>query len=615
MSTEVANFTKILVDTRDITGSIVRFSKEKSIPIEDIDFDIKQIYTVVESIQTGDAITYKILDGDRVPEAVYTSGEVILKQFFQIMIRPVDKTDKSKLLLAITADRNYMSISVVIKKGSVITKTPATQGYLYNEINKRLAKSGILIMLFEGDLKNTIELFTEKLLERTVIRNDIKIQVSKCPYYIPTIDDKINFLFLEKQEQPEQSESVYDRGFIISAEAGELLVEYTKPKKGISSINCRGEFIEAPEPIVVNEPKFITGQGSIERQEDQQRILFYATKPGNVSYENNKLEINDSVQLQQINFRKTGSVVIPEDKDVSLNVTEENPVIDAIGPNMTVQSNEVHIKGSVGNDAKIIANICTIAGTTHASTYINAKDATIHSLKGTLEAEKAVIERLEGGTIIAEFVELNNCSNGTVTAKAVKIRNLGSLNTITASELIEIDEISGTDNKLIFKSAITKADTELVEKLNGELKVYQEEVDGLYEIFKKAIKQIEDNKESSLKIKAVLDEDKKHGRISLNSFTAKYALFVKYVENAKEIKNRLFKAETNLKTVQHLLDNVYGKILNAKVVCSGGWKNFQTIIFKVSDKKEYRYSPEKDQFIPTIGLKKISETEYIIAGI
>ena len=317
----------------------------------------------------------------------------------------------------------------------------------------------------------------------------------------------------------------------------------------------------------------------------------------------------------EINFRKTGSIIIAEDKDVSVNVMEENPVLDAIGPNMTVQSKEVHIKGSVGNDARIIATTCSVDGTTHSTTYISAKEANINSLKGILDAELATVNKLEGGIITAETVTIGSCSNGSITAKTVKIKSLGSLNTIIASELIEIDEIVGTDNKLIFETAVTKADKELVERFTKEGKVLKDEIEELSEQFRRALKQVEDNKESSLKIKSILDEDKRIGRTSLNSFVAKYSLFVKYIESAKQIKAKLTKAQVEYKSIENLLDSVYCKILNSKVTNNGIWKNFQTILFRIGDKKEYKYSPEKDQYIPSIGLKKISETEYVVASL
>ena len=615
MTEENASFTRILVDTRDISGALVRFAKERSISIEDIDFDIKQVYTVVESIQTGDAITYKLLDGDKVPESVYTSGEVVLKQFYQILIRPADKTDKNRLILSLTADRNYMSVSVIIKQNSTIINSIDVKSYLYNEINKKMARSNLLIMLLEDELIKNLNVFIEKLpKDKITLKSDVRILAAKCNYYVPTIDDKINLYFADKQDEQERDENMYDRGFVMSAEGGELLAEYTKPRKGVSSINCRGEFIEAPEPIVANEPTFTITE-RIDKQETEHKILYYALKPGNVLLEDNKLDIVGTVKLMEINFRKTGSIIIAEDKDVSVNVMEENPVLDSILPNMTLQSKEVHIKGSVGNDARIIATTCSVDGTTHSTTYISAKEANINSLKGILDAELATVNKLEGGIITAETVTIGSCSNGSITAKTVKIKSLGSLNTIIASELIEIDEIVGTDNKLIFETAVTKADKELVERFTKEGKVLKDEIEELSEQFRRALKQVEDNKESSLKIKSILDEDKRIGRTSLNSFVAKYSLFVKYIESAKQIKAKLTKAQVEYKSIENLLDSVYCKILNSKVTNNGIWKNFQTILFRIGDKKEYKYSPEKDQYIPSIGLKKISETEYVVASL
>ena len=234
MTEENASFTRILVDTRDISGALVRFAKERSISIEDIDFDIKQVYTVVESIQTGDAITYKLLDGDKVPESVYTSGEVVLKQFYQILIRPADKTDKNRLILSLTADRNYMSVSVIIKQNSTIINSIDVKSYLYNEINKKMARSNLLIMLLEDELIKNLNVFIEKLpKDKITLKSDVRILAAKCNYYVPTIDDKINLYFADKQDEQERDENMYDRGFVMSAEGGELLAEYTKPRKGV----------------------------------------------------------------------------------------------------------------------------------------------------------------------------------------------------------------------------------------------------------------------------------------------------------------------------------------------------------------------------------------------
>jgi hypothetical protein len=612
MSEGSSGFTRIMVDTRDIDGSLEKFSRERNIPLSEIDFEIQQVYTIVESIQSGDTVTYKLLDGDKVPTTVYTSGEVILRQFFQIIIKPFDKEDKNKLFFSLAADKEYMNVNISLKQNSVIVKDQNTKKYLLNEINKKLARSKILILLFDKDLSYALDILIQKLPQKVVLKNDIRFSVAKCPYYVPTVNDKINLYFQEKQESQEY-DNQYDRGMFVSTEPGELLIEYIKPKKGISSINCRGEFIVAQEPTNLNEPKFRITE-AIERKEDEDKTYFFALKPGRVVFEYDTLDILGKVEVQEINFRKTGSILISEDKDVALSVMEENPILDAIGPNMTVQSNEVHIKGSVGNDAKIIAKICSIDGTTHSTTYINAHEATINSLKGILDADTATINKLEGGIIRAETVILNSCSNGNVVARTVKIHDLGSLNTITASELIEIDTISGTDNKLIFEAAVTKADKEMLERYTNKVEELKQELDPLYAKFREAIRKVEDNKESSLKVKAVLDEDKKLGRTSLQSFVAKYSLFVKYVENARDIKAKMTKVETELKSAEGLLQNYHEKILRAKVTNNDIWRNFQTIIFKLG-KKEYKFSPEKDKYIQTIGIHKISDTEYDIAGI
>jgi len=615
MPEEVGSFTKVLVDTKDINQTLNFFAKEKNIPLEAIDFEIKQVYTIVESIQTGDSITYKTLDGDRVPQSVYTSGEVLIRQYFQIIIKPYEQDPRARLIIALSADKNYMKISAILKKGTAFKKYDGLAKAIYNEINKKLAKSKLIIHLFEEDLQEQIATLLSKAPEVVVLKNDVRLFAAFCKNYVPTLDDSIRFLFLEKHASAEAGspQDMYNRGFIMDAAAGDILIEYTKPKPGVSSISCQGQFIEALAPSNIHEPNFAITE-SIVRQEDDAKIYFVAAKPGNIYFDGQKLDITGNLQVQEINFRKTGSIVISEDKDVALNVTEANPVVDAIGPNMTVQSNEVNVKGSIGNDAKIIANICTIEGTTHSTSHITAKTAKIHSLRGILDAENAEIERLEGGSVHAQTVDIGTISNGIVVAKRIKIKNLGSQNVLTASELIEIDEITGTDNKLIFAIAATNSDKEEADRVSAKIQEVSAVYEEIFEQFRRATKKIEENKETALKIKTLIDQDKKSGRAPLESFTTKYNMFIEYVNNAKEIKSKLVEVKDELTALQASLNHIYEKILNARVVNYSAWKNFQTIIFRMGT-MEYKYNPEKDSVQSSLGLQKVGEDEYVIGAV
>jgi hypothetical protein len=612
----VTTFPKVLVDTKDINQTISSFAKEKKVPLENIDFEIKQVYTIVESILTGDSVTYKTLDGDRVPLSIYTSGEVLLRQYFQIIIKPYEENPKAKIAIALSADKNYIKISATLKKGTTFRKHDGLAKIIYDEINKKIARSKLIIHLFEEDLKEQIAALLDKAPELVTLRNDVKLIGAHCKYYAPSYDDKIHFLFLEKQELVSSgtTEDMYNRGFTMATSAGDILIEYSKPKQGSSCINCQGHFLEAPVPSNLNEPKFSITQ-SIVRQEDAEKIYFAAGRSGNIYFDGQKLDILGNVEVQEINFRKTGSIVISEDKDVALNVMEADPVIDAIGPNMTVQSNEVNVRGSVGNDAKIIANICTIDGTTHSTTHIVAKTAKIHSLKGILEAGHADVERIEGGNVHAETINIGTISNSFVLAKRIKIKSLGSQNTLTASELIEIDEISGTDNKLIFETAATKSDKEEAEKLSEKIEELTKLYETVLEQFKRSSRQIEDNKETALKIKLLIDDDKKKGRAPLESFVSKYNMFINYVNNAKEIKSKLIEVKNELTALHSSLNHIYEKIINAKVKNNTVWKNFQTIIFRLGDNKEYKYNPQKDTKQEIIGIQKIGEDEYVIGAV
>jgi hypothetical protein len=75
--------------------------------------------------------------------------------------------------------------------------------------------------------------------------------------------------------------------------------------------------------------------------------------------------------------------------------------------------------------------------------------------KGYLEAKEVKIDRLEGGEIVADIVHIGYANSGKIRAKKIYITNLGSNCHITASSLIDISTILGSDNKFVFEPAAT----------------------------------------------------------------------------------------------------------------------------------------------------------------
>ena len=68
--------------------------------------------------------------------------------------------------------------------------------------------------------------------------------------------------------------------------------------------------------------------------------------------------------------------------------------------------------------------------------------------------------------------------------------------------------------------------------------------------------------------------------------------------------------------IRHDLATFEDKLLDARLVNHGVWRNFQTIIFKTDgNEKEHKYIPIEGAKIREIGLYKISDSEYSVGEI
>jgi hypothetical protein len=609
MDTQKSAFVSYEVETEDVVKSIAEYAKKHDVDAKKIDFAIVSVSTVAFNGMDKSIVIFDTTRGEPIPHELFMDEHIRIYQKLLILIKELE-LQPVKLDISLSADKLFTKILATIKKESKIIYYPNLDRYIYEEINKRLAKHKVLINIFENDLKRQIDDFIKKVKDGGKIDEDYKLTVAESLDFIPSEDDKIIFYFEEKRKINEEKPDFYNRGFIVDVSEGEILAEYKKPKTGRSGRDTRGYFIKVHEPKNSNEPKFsVTENVKVETTPSITRYI--AAKQGYVAFDGSVLDVQEELKVQEISFRNTGSIVVDQDKDITLDIEESNPIVDAIGSNMTAKASEVIVRGSMGDNSAVYADRAQVKGLTHSTSKVFAKDAEIATHRGYLEAKEAKIERLEGGTVIADIVHIGHANSGKVVAKKVYITNLGSNCHITASTLIDITTVLGSDNNLVFEAGAMPSEKELFKKAIEKEKQLSKLFNEKHDEFRKLIRVVEENKESAMKVKQMIDQDIKKGFPPREAFVLKYKQFTQMLVNARAIKEEFDEIKTSLDDVSHEVATFEDKLLEARLVNHGVWRNFQTVLFLAhGGRKPCKFIPVEGSKAKEIRLFKLSDTDY-----
>ena len=171
-----------------------------------------------------------------------------------------------------------------------------------------------------------------------------------------------------------------------------------------------------------------------------------AKQAGYITLEGSTYIIKSELDVDTIDFKSTGSISSGKDSEVTLSVKENDSQKDAIGENMEVEVSEIDIKGNIGPNAKVSARRATVEGQTHISSEIDADDLTINVHKGLAIGDNITITRLEQGIVEGKKVTIAQAAGGEISAKDIEIGICASYVKATASRLIEIQKLQGSEN-------------------------------------------------------------------------------------------------------------------------------------------------------------------------
>ncbi len=609
-------FLGVIVKCDNVTEELKSISAKKDVALGDLDFDILDYRTFVK-LDSASALeewgSEKLQELDK--EGILLNRDLEIRQRYEIRVKKFDKNE-FKINIQLSGNKSLSRVIATIKKEPRLRYSSDLQKNIYEEINKKKLRAGLLIGLWEGELIKNIERVVAKIRVNGSLNEDVELTICKCLEPLPTVNDKLIHHYKTKNQQnvvDTKTDRVdySQRGFITGVKKGDLILEYIKPKHGLSGRNCKGVFLEALEPKKENEITFkISEKISVEDKES--RTLYYAQENGYVLFEDDKLDISEELEVNEISFKSTGSVNAGSGSDVKINITEKDALRDAIGPSVKVEAAEVIVSGNVSGGAEVKAQRVKIGGQTHQQCKIIASESAIINLhKGYVKAKEVHVSKLENGIIEADVARVVFAMGGVIKAREIYIDTLNSYTQLTASKIIEIQKAKGQDNKIVIDAlSVESVQLELdklrklISDLEDDIRKIDREIDVKTEIILKNRRPVESVKQNILALK------EKGLKIPVGLID-RVRQFQKIIEESNSLKSDLEAKEKKKEDLIYEVDKIQNGVFNAKVVSKEGWREHNEIRFKlINPPIDVPYIPKPHDVV--VMLKEAGDGEFFI---
>ncbi len=372
------------------------------------------------------------------------------------------------------------------------------------------------------------------------------------------------------------------KNFLVPVSKGKVLIEYFKPTRGQEGYDVYGKVIPQDVGVVIedlNDVKF--NPDSIEKVEEGRLIKLISKKDGVIIYKNGTYDIDTTVSVDRVDIKTTGNLDADKDVELEIGSMGGDSVEDTIAAGMKVKAKKVTINGDVGPKAVIEADEVTIKGSLHQDAKVIAEKAVISICRGHVEANEVEIDLAEHAKIVSKNSTLINKSVASkILSPKVEIKEvMMSSNVTTSSESIVINRIEGGNNVISIQPLnlpwIREKYKELCVKreyakaiLKTKKKEYEEKTD----IFAKEKQRYDSIKKTLVKLKEEKKEIPKPLMIVVKKFKESLEALKKTEEEYEQIKQELNKIENEITE----LENSYKK---GHIIIKGRINSGNKVIF------------------------------------
>ncbi|NPA82734.1 MAG: DUF342 domain-containing protein [Epsilonproteobacteria bacterium] len=606
-------FDNVTLETENILNTIKDVARSQKVNPSLLDFDILDYKTFYKDDTKSDAQWQELTKNNIVnldKEKFFLNPSIYLKQIYNITIRKKEPKEHFTLDLTVAVNKLFTKVTVNIKKSDNIHYYSKLEQDLLDEINKKKVKAGIMLGVFEGSLSREVKKIVYKIKMDKMLKEDQSFLA--CEGFEPerSIDDRIIFHYKSKFKKEDENGRVdhTKKGVILPVNKGEVIIEYIKAKKGVNGRNCKGKFIRVKEPVE-RYKDMIEVTENIEVKEEEDRILYIAKKNGYVNQiKRGVYDIGDKMEVGVVNLKSTGSIEAGTDTDVKLHIKDKSVFNDAVGPGMQIESSHINIQGNVGSGAVLKANDLVIGGQTHQNSKIFTKTGKINVHRGKVEGKEILINRLEGGYVEADVVKISQAVGGHIKAKKIIVKQLMSNSKLSASKLIEIKELKGSDNKFFIDPTVER---DFVQKRDDIKKEIERIKNLLKTLPQKGLQKqalIDKNRDTIESIKKKIAEYEALNRKPPATFTDKVEKFEKLKESYEKIQEQIRENRELLAQKEKELVDLQKSIFKARVVVHSPWTDFNEVTFRlITPPKNLTYYPDKGEDVKIVYLKPKDE--------
>lgn len=615
-TTESSEFKSIIIDTINVMKELKNIAIANHIKPTDLSFKILKISTFYsddksEDNEMGEEEMKLVLD-----DAFLLNPIIKFKQRYRVEIFKIEKAEDIDILPQITlsGNKSLTKIIATVAQSHDVKYTSKLEQAMIDDIQIKKIKAGVLLGIRDQNMYKEVKKIVSSIRINGILDQAQSFVVCQGVDEILPVNDDLIYYY-KKKINAKSTDGKVDyskRGFVLAVEKDECIVEYIKPQMGIPGRNCRGLFIPVKEPKKTNEiPIGITA--NVVKKENETSVKYIANRGGYVNFDKGTFDIQDQMEINEISFRSTGSIDANITSNIKINIKEKDILKDAIGAGMSVETTELVVQGNIGSGARIKAKVVEIGGQTHQSAYIESDKITIAVHRGEANGKEIEIDRLEGGKVIGDVVHVKQMIGGEIIAKIVKIDVLISNGKITASEIIEIQELKGNNNKLFIDPSVTKEFNEQILSINKKISVLEEELKAYPRQLGAKKDMIEKNKPTAEMVKTKILELKKNGVEPPITLFAKVKDFQEKVVEYNALLQTYKDKKEELHEFRNSLNQVQTKVFTAKIINHSPWKEFNEIKFKlISPPRDITYNPKERETAREIMLKDSGNGEYKI---
>lgn len=557
----------------ELTNYANRYRKD----INNLDFKVLHYETMI----TKDGMSQTLLEHELevFNDDKFFNDDMEIKQIYEIEI--IDKIfplidfkiGTNKNLTKVVANFNAINYEDKLELAELIEN-------IRDLINKKFIKAGLLLGIREFTFQEQLVKMLKAFENKQIVEASIVLAKGIEP--INAINSETKLYYKDKKVDENAKIDYSQRGFINAISKDELIIEFIKPIKAVNGKDLKGNIINATNSNIINEPDFKVSE-NIRMLEDDLSIKYYANINGYVTfvYRDKLYDIKDSVSVQAVEFKTTGSIDAGINKDITLNVDEQDYLKDAIGANLSIEVSTLNVKGNIAQNSVVKAKIANIGGQTHSKSKIYAKKINIEVHRGYCEGEDIEVNRLENGVIVGKNVRVKHALGGKIIANKVMIDTLTTNTTIEVSDIAVVKECLGENNKFLVSASKSPIIVKSLEKTLGQLAEVNKNLLSLPKIIDSKKSIIDANKDSIMQIKQRLAEMKQSNIIPPTAFLQKIRDYQNVVLEYNDLITKLKDFKDKHKDLEDDLKRLQNKVYEAKVINTKRWANLNEIKFKL----------------------------------